>query len=557
MKLHMKKYSLYNYCLIGLLVFVASIFFIRCYYHEMTGDELTYQYLWEDDDPTGLWDINHKFINKADNLKDIIHFQIRHYQEVGGRSLVHTIEQLFTDRLLYFSVINTCIFILFISLIKFFVTNGKKGNYLLWLSIICSLLFLFPYQESLWTSVNYGLNYLWPATAAVGVIWVWQKMESRAISSKYMPLIVLLAIFSGWSHEAFSIGVAGGMFLYYCCHLKKFKGQVLWLVLPYWISTAVMVFAPGNFKRLNDPIDGAPVTLIARLFNGVDNVMHLFMFWIFWFFVVILFIKQRRQLISFIKSNVQLLLVSVCSMTFSLFINNVSYSHTFCVLLSMLIIFRYLCDNPIRINSTIRYYSLITLTILFVSQQIILAYDTIKVYHFQHGLMESYKQSKDGIIVLNSPNISLSSKFYIRGGDERMWYGYAYRNPIQGVYGKWKKGLYVLKPEDFIAVSNPSAYFIKENRIDGNSCVYKSKGSRYAWVNPKEYNSLDKFEAILNSIDFRTEGNLYTKLLYLRHPIDNPAPVKLLVDTIKTDYGNAYRIKLPTFAKTKKVMKVY
>lgn len=331
-----------RYLILGLLIFVACVFFIRCYYHEPSGDEILYQYLWEDDDPTLLWDVNHKFIRKAHNLKDIIHFQVRHYKEINGRSFVHTIEQLFTDNFLLFSIVNTGVFVLFTFLCKRFVTDGGKGSYLLWLSIVCSLLFLFPYEKSLWTSINYGPNYLWPATAAVGVLILWNILDTRTISFKFIPLVTMLAIASGWSHEAFAVGLSGGMFLYYCSHLRKFKGQVLWLVLPYWISTTFMVFAPGNLIRFSGSTSVGSVSLLPKIFNGLDNVTQLTTFWLFWLGVVVIILFRRNTAITFAKNNVKLLCVLITSMVFSIIINMMPYSHTFCVLVALLVMIKYL-----------------------------------------------------------------------------------------------------------------------------------------------------------------------------------------------------------------------
>lgn len=160
-----------------LMAVVAVVFFVRCYEHEPSGDELLYEYVWEDGDPTDLWMRGHQFINKVSSLEDIYNTQVKHYMLVNGRSLVHAVEQAFTGHKLAFSLVNTGVFLLFVFMIVNFVTGKNRRNrYWVWFSVVTGLLLMFPYEESLWTSVNLGLNYLWPATMSVAMLTIWKSV---------------------------------------------------------------------------------------------------------------------------------------------------------------------------------------------------------------------------------------------------------------------------------------------------------------------------------------------------------------------------------------------
>ena len=47
--------------IISLVAMCAVFFFLRSYWHELASDELLYQYVWEEDDPTNLWNPEHRF----------------------------------------------------------------------------------------------------------------------------------------------------------------------------------------------------------------------------------------------------------------------------------------------------------------------------------------------------------------------------------------------------------------------------------------------------------------------------------------------------------------
>lgn len=55
-----------------LMLCVAVAFFFRCYWHELSGDELRYQYVWEADDSLSMWTKGHRYERKIGSLADIV-----------------------------------------------------------------------------------------------------------------------------------------------------------------------------------------------------------------------------------------------------------------------------------------------------------------------------------------------------------------------------------------------------------------------------------------------------------------------------------------------------
>lgn len=272
--------NLHKYATIVLIAFVAIVFFIRCYKHVHSGDELLYEYVWEKGDTKDLWQKGHRFERKVETLGNIIQTQVIHYKLVNGRSIVHAVEQAFTDHDISFSVINTIVFLMFVTLIVKYVSRTVDfKNYALWLAVILVVLLLFPYQQSLWTSVNYGINYLWTSAMAVGMLILWDGVEYNKIPAKYNVLLVIYGLVFGWTHEAFVIGLAGGMFLFYCLNFKLYRQQKLLLTIPFWISACVMIFSPGNMIRFFGK-NGNSGGFLVKLSNGFDNLLHLNQIWV-------------------------------------------------------------------------------------------------------------------------------------------------------------------------------------------------------------------------------------------------------------------------------------
>ncbi len=527
--------------IVAFLCFVSVIFFIRCYEHQLSNDELLYQYVWEKDDPTDLFSINHRFERKISSFTDIVQTQTIHYVKVNGRSVVHAIEQAFTGHMLAFSIINTAVFLLFVWLIVYYV-SGKwfNSNYALWVSVVMALLLLFPYQASLWTSVNYGPNYLWTATMAMGILIIWDKIIKGEVSKKWnIPIIILSAVF-GWTHEGFVVGLAGGIFLYYCLNFKTFRKQILYLAIPMFITAAIMVFAPGNISRffVSGDVNASPI----RIFNGANNMLCL---WVFRLFIIGLLIlialRQWPKLRQFLKDNIHLVYILGVTFAFTLMANTAPYSHTFMELISLLLILRYLRTIPLLYNN--KYIRLIAIiaTLLFIPHQVILAKDTITNYKYQSQTVQNYITSPDGIFVIDHPDIAQTSVPYIR-----IWGLYRFcdwTNSLNSIYFKGKKRPSPVTSYDYPAIAMPDSFFVDKNKFPGNAPVYKADKGYYMWLKPGALPAGAKLQASLYPVDWNHKNVPYfVRLKFVLMSDTYPSTEILKIDTIQTRFGEAYQI---------------
>lgn len=535
----------FRYSIIILCIFTACVFFIRCFFHVLSGDELIYTFIWEPDDPTWLWDIGHRFEHKAIDLSDILQTQLRHYHEVNGRFFVHTTEQLFTNHMMAFSIVNTIVFILFIWFIVWY-ANGKPvcNNYLMWLCVTLAILYLFPYPESLWTSVNYGLNYLWPATLSVGGLLIWDKLNS-GFHSKYTIIpIVIFGILLGWSNEAFSVGFAGGMFIFYCLHFRYFRGSVLWFIIPLWLATACMVFAPGNIKRfLLGTNEGESVSYFYKLLNGLDNFIQLKIIWVLVFGIILLWcIKRLKNVKVFIHQNQVIICIFSVTLLFCSIFHTAPYSSSFLELISLLLILKYVVHNPVKLNIKLKRGIALTFTLLFIVHQITLSADTITLYGQQSRMITNYSLSSDGLVKLENTGISQLSKPFLRGADASYWCNAA--NVIHGVYGKWQKPPILLLPEDYEAIASPNTFFNEGHKCLGNAPVYHKSGGLYYWLDTLNFSAGTPMYVKYKPYKWSFDGPFYLKLKFALFPdtIERMEIVK--IDTVHTRFGTSYRLNL-------------
>lgn len=540
--------------IVALLCFVSSIFFIRCYYHELSADELLYQYVWEKDDPTNPWSIHHDFERKVSNISEIIQTQYIHYLEINGRAVVHSIEQAFTDSMLAFGVINTLVFLLFVWLITYYVSHKRfSRNYALWAGVIMSLLLLFPFQQSLWTSVNYSPNYLWPATMSMIILILWDKIVAHRISSKWnIPIIIFAAVF-GWTHEGFVVGISGGMFIYYCLNFKEFRGQALCLAIPMWITAAIMVFSPGNLSRFFGKAGRVGPPISARIIDGVDNFLHLPFFCALVLCVLILLATHyRKSLSAFARANFRLLLVLCVAGVFTLIAHTKPYSHTLVELISFILILRYIARFPFVHGRSVKILFAV-LTLLFIPQQILLARDTITNADLQKTAREMYVKSPDGLTILDYPDISALSVPYIRIWEYNNALFTLYADAMNGVYSAGQKPPVFVMSGELDAVADPGEFFNPENRYPGNAPVYKADNGYYLWIHPDSVPLSSKVKVNYYPVDYKHDLPYLVRLKLILFGGNHPTSDVVEIDSVRTRYGYSYFVPQPLVRKIKSI----
>lgn len=339
-----------------IIVFIA--FYVLNQFSVLIGDDFWYCFYGVDANGTA------QFI---DSFGDAVCSQLHAYTTHNGRIIVHTLTSYFCGVLgmNVFKIFNSLVFILmFYGLVKL---SRKYIGYKTWdkYLIIFMLFVLMPYPGQIfWGSIAMSINYLWTSCAVIYLLIFYEYIKEHKI--EYNPLgnivVFLISILAGSLQESFTIGISGALFLYYCFHYKEFKGTVPYFVIGLWIGTAIVVFAPGNFLRL-EGVDKAQsasgfissLSNFARLFTDTKLMIIVIVL------SIILWSKNRVQIYNFYKEN----FVYIWSIIFNAFLVLITYSgerQLTCIeLLSLILVLRLLLhfSTPIRIKKIELVYSIL------------------------------------------------------------------------------------------------------------------------------------------------------------------------------------------------------
>lgn len=177
---------------IMICISVLGIFLLN-YFSMPLHDELGYAF-WEQAMP----DVDP--VPRVSSLVDIVKEQYLCYFAPGGngRVFVHAIVAAFAVGRAYllFDFCNTVVWCLLVWLVlrSAGVAKVSAGKYL---AVFLSLFYLAWFAEACCQNSAYAVNYLWPTTMAVAVLWTWTRWRSW--------WLVPLSLFVGWSQESVSV----------------------------------------------------------------------------------------------------------------------------------------------------------------------------------------------------------------------------------------------------------------------------------------------------------------------------------------------------------------
>ena len=210
---------------------------------------------------------------------DIIKNQFDHYMTWGGRSVAHTIAQIFLILLNknIFNVINAFMFTALVGLVyKNSIGTSERKPILI--PIIGLLMWYFvPVfgQTSIWLIGS--CNYLWTATFVMFNIYLFrnEKMKNNVVN---IILMFLLGILAGWSNENTGFGCISVLVMFMI--VKKFKKEkihkhqissLLGTILGY----VIMLVAPGNYVRNEYFYDGSSFIIrYLKHFMSCTSVLY-------------------------------------------------------------------------------------------------------------------------------------------------------------------------------------------------------------------------------------------------------------------------------------------
>ena len=187
---------------------------------------------------------------RLSSIIDIYNYQVRHYFEWGGRTVAHSIAQLFLMLPKWiFSIANSIVFTLMTYLIYLFGKGKSKVEKpYLFLAIFLALYFLVPAfgQNCIWLVGS--CNYIWTMLLMLLLIYQYIFKEKKEDTLLRIILMFMFGIICGWTNENIAVGLIIMIFLLVILNKNKQKWKISGIIGTI-IGFLIMILAPGNRVR--------------------------------------------------------------------------------------------------------------------------------------------------------------------------------------------------------------------------------------------------------------------------------------------------------------------
>lgn len=251
----------------------------------------------------------------VESFGDAISSNVIQYVRFNGRAVVHTFVQYFCmfDSKIPYSMVTCALFGFLLLFLGRYITY-KRQAYFSYLYPLLILTFLSG-SRCMYNGIATGVNYVWALSfCVIYVALLCNNSESKW--HKYM--LLFMAVLGGFSHEAISVTISGGLlFLWY--KEKKSLPKYKILSIYFFVSgTVLLLFAPSNvFRFLGETSANDPVELRLAFFESLR-----------WFYLLMLsavVLRIKGKLKEFFSEN-QYVFVSL--LVGSLFVLFVGASNT-------------------------------------------------------------------------------------------------------------------------------------------------------------------------------------------------------------------------------------
>ncbi len=267
-----------------IFVAVAIIFFVRTCLMPLTNDDYGYAFIWDGAHggnlagmEFGAEDIERR--ERVDSFADIAQSMWSHYLTWGGRIFAHTLIQFFIwIGKPYFNVANALIFVGLTATIIFLAGAWKKISPAAVLWIFFCVFGLAPLSVVTMLYLTGAVNYMWMAFFQLLFVAPYvQALRAKSASNSALTVaaMTLLGFCAGGSNEAGALAtLCLTIFLTGLCISRGLLRPWMTAGLGAAIaSCALMMFAPGNFVRLE--LEYPNFTYTAEIFS--EHVTNAFL----------------------------------------------------------------------------------------------------------------------------------------------------------------------------------------------------------------------------------------------------------------------------------------
>lgn len=279
----------------ALLLLIGCIMFLLNTHTPLMMDDYDYSFSWA----TG---------KRVEGIADVLASQAVHYKLWGGRSVVHTLAQLFLmmDKAV-FNVANTLMYLLL--LLEIYGLAKPKNRAWNWELILLTHAVLFtgvPFFGTVFLWLTGACNYLWGTVLALVPLFIARSVLDEGFFSRgsYGWMVVLLCFFAGWTNENTACGVFAVVFVLLVVRAIYGKKVYAWqwaALFAQAMGIAVMLLAPGNFSRAsayetgNIIVEMIKRAMMATAYGGVYTGLLLIGVVVLWALCDALNVRRRNN----------------------------------------------------------------------------------------------------------------------------------------------------------------------------------------------------------------------------------------------------------------------
>lgn len=316
-----KKTRLFTIAVVMVTLLIGFLFYALNYYTPLFADDYSYSFSFS----TG---------ERIESISQIIDSQIGHYQNTNGRSVTHSLAQLFLlagDNV--FNIINVLFFLLLLYLIYLHACGSYKNFSLAKLSLIAMLIFLscpaFG-QSFLW--ITGAANYLYGILIILGVLLPY-RLQVNADTSSSHPLLeiiaaiafLLLGVIAGWTNENTSVAMIVmivGYIVYYRIKSIRIHAWNITGCVGGIIGCILMLSSPGTASRLETAGgSGGIISWLKRLvFHSCDMFINLHLVILLFGVLFVLYLHQKRNILKKHTTQEFVRIFNECSVTLIYFL---------------------------------------------------------------------------------------------------------------------------------------------------------------------------------------------------------------------------------------------
>ena len=271
------------------------------------GDEITYNYSFKDG-------------SQITSISDIVPSQIEHYKSINGRTLAHSLCQIYIPFLgkTAFAVSNAFVWVALLLLMANLLSI-KYDNWKM-MALLASLIFI-GFRTKFTPTCQIGYPWMFAlVTAFLLVLRKFGKEQENPWKSYNLIWAVPFAFIAGWSQEALVIGVAAALGLLVLLNIKKVSLSQWALLVSFAAGVLMVCLSPANLERSG----GTPgsSTLLPPVIMGIAKFFfYLRITYLLIIFVLYLLISKKAKLKELIYSAWFYWVVWTVMLAFNFFIS--------------------------------------------------------------------------------------------------------------------------------------------------------------------------------------------------------------------------------------------